>query len=232
VKSRVDYFENGLGGNDNVGNKGLELLDSYGHRRFLAFFHFQEPDHAGHAHGENSSEYTAMIVDDDRWLGRLIDKLRELGVEKKTYVFVIVDHGFDEGQTSHSNAPYVILGSNHPDVMRAGDRRDVAPTILEVFDVPDGQDGTPPLSGAPLTKRRSKTCIAEGGTVIDDPGEPGVCPGLTVVGLARERQAGGSFSCLAATGGTGDRSGYASACGDGACRAPENRCNCPRDCIG
>jgi len=143
VKSKVDYFENGLGVNENVGNKGLELLDKYGRQRFLAFFHFQEPDHAGHAHGENSSEYNAMIIDDDRWLGRLTDKLRELGIDKRTYVFVIVDHGFDEGLTSHANAPFVILGSNNPDVMRVGDRRDVAATILEIFDVPMARTARP-----------------------------------------------------------------------------------------
>ncbi|MCR4403678.1 MAG: hypothetical protein NUW12_13100, partial [Firmicutes bacterium] len=39
---------------DEVGQLALNSLDRYGTQRFFAFFHFGDPDAAGHKHGENS----------------------------------------------------------------------------------------------------------------------------------------------------------------------------------
>lgn len=115
---------------DEVGPKCLEYLDKYGKGRFFAFFHFSDPDHKGHAHGENSKEYNDAIIECDRWLGKIVEKLKADKLYDKTIIYVTADHGFDEGLKSHKNAPYVFLATNDPSVTKSGDQRDIVPTIL------------------------------------------------------------------------------------------------------
>ena len=151
TKSNMDLFQEGLGVADNVGARALEVLDQHGRDRFFMFIHFAEPDHPGHAHGENSQAYTDSVRHDDEWLGRIQAKLAELGVRDQTLIYVTADHGFDEGMTSHGDAPYVFLATDDPLVMRRGLREDVAPTILWRFGV-DLSAIDPPLDGHPLTE--------------------------------------------------------------------------------
>jgi hypothetical protein len=68
---------------------------------------------------------------------------------------VTADHGFDEGLTSHFDAPYVFLGTNDPKIKRSGERGDITPTILDRFGL-DLTKITPPLNGHPLTKPYTK----------------------------------------------------------------------------
>jgi len=35
----------------------MGYLDKYAKGRFFAFYHFSDPDHMGHNHGENSQQY-------------------------------------------------------------------------------------------------------------------------------------------------------------------------------
>jgi predicted AlkP superfamily pyrophosphatase or phosphodiesterase len=135
---------------DEVGQLALNSLDRYGTQRFFAFFHFGDPDAAGHKHGENSQDYSNAIVEVDRWLGRIVEKLKQLGVYERTRIYVTSDHGFDEGKTSHSMAPYVFLATNDDMVRRRGDQRDIAPTILSRMGV-DVSRLKPPLPGRILT---------------------------------------------------------------------------------
>ncbi|MCR4401500.1 MAG: alkaline phosphatase family protein [Firmicutes bacterium] len=135
---------------DEVGQLALNSLDRYGTQRFFAFFHFGDPDAAGHKHGENSQDYSNAIVEVDRWLGRIVEKLKQLGVYERTRIYVTSDHGFDEGKTSHSMAPYVFLATNDETIQRRGDQRDVAPTILSRMGV-DVSKIEPPLPGRLLT---------------------------------------------------------------------------------
>jgi len=150
TKQHMDVFINGLMQNDKVGQTALEYLEKYKDQRFFFFIHFAEPDHAGHRFGENSKQYNDAIISDDQWTGRIMDKVKELGLADKTLIYVTADHGFDEGQSSHADAPYVFLGTNDPKVMRRGLRVDIAPTILERLGV-DLNKITPPLDGHPLT---------------------------------------------------------------------------------
>jgi len=92
-----------------------------------------------------------VLVSNDYWTGRIIEKVRELGLYEKTLIYVTADHGFDEGQKRHSDAPYVFLATNDKGVMRRGERADIAPTILERFGV-DLADLEPPLDGHTLTE--------------------------------------------------------------------------------
>ena len=53
-----------------------------------------EPDHTQHAFGPGSPQARAAIRNDDREVGLLLDRLRELGLADKTNIFVVSDHGF------------------------------------------------------------------------------------------------------------------------------------------
>jgi hypothetical protein len=231
VKKRLDLFENGLGENEVVGRRALALLEQHRDRCIAAFFHFRDPDHTGHLRGENSAAYTAKILNDDAWLGEIVAKLKAIGIYQQTLVFVATDHGFDEGGRDHRNAPFGFMGTNDPAVIRGGDRKDVAPTILKRFDISQGEgegegEGIPAVHGRPLDEIPT-SCVAEGGAFLDYPNAPCCCAGLGIVNLDKVKTDG---ACIPATGGGADRSGYCTACGDGSCAPPENRCNCPVDC--
>jgi 2,3-bisphosphoglycerate-independent phosphoglycerate mutase len=135
---------------DVVGLKCLEYVDKYGKGRFFAFFHFSDPDSKGHAKGENSKEYNDALILCDKWLGSVIEKLKALKIYDKTMVFVTADHGFDEGMTTHKNAPYVFLATNDGNVTKNGDQRDITPTILQEMGA-DPSRVSPKLPGKPLT---------------------------------------------------------------------------------
>jgi hypothetical protein len=149
TKDHMDMFVNGLEKNERVGMFALTSLEKCKDRRFFFFIHFAEPDHAGHKYGENSQEYTDAIKLDDEWTGKIVAKLKEMRVYERTLVYVTADHGFDEGKTTHSYAPYVFLATNDPRVMRSGDRMDIAPTILKRFGL-DLARIEPELDGTPL----------------------------------------------------------------------------------
>jgi predicted AlkP superfamily pyrophosphatase or phosphodiesterase len=122
-----------VGGDDTAawtGPKMLEALDKFGRRPFFAFFHFSDPDHMGHAHGEGSADYRKAILLCDTWLGKVVAKLKELGVYEKTRLYITADHGFNKGTTGHGYAPYVWLATNDPLILRGGNQRDLVPTLL------------------------------------------------------------------------------------------------------
>lgn len=231
VKIRVDYFENCLEKNDNVGQLAKMLLKAHADEPIAAFFHFWDPDHTGHEYGEDSAEYSEKILDCDRWLGKLVKRMEELGTLERTLIYVISDHGFDEGGDQHHNAPFAFLATNDPFVVRGGDRKDLAPTILMRFGLPLMADGDlPAVDGVPLDSI-PEGCVDEGRARLDYPGAPDCCPGLARIGLIRDREPEATApDCLDPTGKVGDESGYCTRCGDGQCDAPENRCNCAEDC--
>lgn len=155
AKDAMDVFLNGLGKNETVGAKALEYLSQYKDKPFFFFVHFAEVDHQGHKFGENSKEYNDALISCDAWTGRIMEKLKELGLYDQTLIYVTADHGFDEGQRSHGDAPYVFLGTNDPKVARRGTRADIAPTILDRFGVDLGKL-QPHLDGYPLTRPREE----------------------------------------------------------------------------
>lgn len=155
MHQNVDEWHFGLIKDQAVGDKTLELLDRYGKKPFFFFVHFAEVDHSGHQHGENSKEYDEAIISGDYQLGRIVEKLRQLGVYEKTLIYVTADHGFDLGATSHRAAPYIFLGTNDKRVIRGGARVDIAPTILARLGV-DLKSIQPPLDGEPLLAPATK----------------------------------------------------------------------------
>jgi hypothetical protein len=153
-----DVWDYGLVLDEKVGARALELLDKYKDKPFFFFVHFAEVDHSGHQHGENSKEYNDALISNDRWTGKIVEKLKELGLYDKTLVYVTADHGFNEAGNGHSYAPYVVLGTNDPKVKRDGMRQDVTPTILSRFGLDLGKF-EPKLDGQPLTEPATKPVL-------------------------------------------------------------------------
>ncbi|MCS7306617.1 MAG: alkaline phosphatase family protein [Thermoguttaceae bacterium] len=153
-----DVWEYGLMLDEKVGSRAIELLEKYKDKPFFFFVHFAEVDHLGHKHGENSPQYNAALISNDKWTGKIIEKLEQLGLYDKTLIYVTADHGFDEDKTSHSYAPYIFLATNDPLVKRDGMRQDIAPTILARFGV-DLSKLEPPLDGEPLTQPATKPVL-------------------------------------------------------------------------
>jgi arylsulfatase A-like enzyme len=161
-KKALDVFEIGV---SEVGERALQTLDDYGtDGRFFALFHFSDPDSAGHKFGEDSSEYEAAIEDCDYWLGEIMLKLDDLDIEDETLIYVTSSHGFDDESAifpvypekpgyNHYLAPYVSLATNDPAVIRHGNQRDIAPTILERFGIDTAQI-RPILPGQSLTEKK------------------------------------------------------------------------------
>jgi len=149
ASQKMDLFVNGLLKTDVVATRAMEELDKRKDHRLLFFIHFAEPDHAGHQSGENSQEYTDALKGDDEWTGKIIAKLKALGLYEKTLVYVVVDHGFNEGTSGHRYAPYVFLATNDKAVTRDGDREDIAPTVMKRLGI-DLSKLNPPLDGTPL----------------------------------------------------------------------------------
>ena len=147
----TDLFENGLSLDEKVGTRAIELIEKHKDKPFFFFVHFAEVDHKGHKHGENSKEYNDALISNDTWTGKIMDKVKELGLADKTQYYITCDHGFNEGGGGHSFAPYVFLATNNKKVNRDGRRQDVAPTILEAFGL-DLSKIKPPLDGISLTK--------------------------------------------------------------------------------
>jgi arylsulfatase A-like enzyme len=153
-----DVWDYGLMEDEKVGVRTIELLEKYQEKPFFFFVHFGEVDHSGHRHGENSKEYNDALISNDKWTGKIVEKLKELKLYDQTLVYVVADHGFNEGANGHRYAPYVTLGTNDPKVKRDGMRQDIAPTILARFGV-DLNTLEPKLDGEPLTRPATKPVL-------------------------------------------------------------------------
>jgi len=147
----TDVFITGVGEPKKVVSKTLELLERYQDKPFFFFVHFRQIDVNGHMFGENSKEYTKALISADYWTGVIIDKLKELDLYEVTLIYVTSDHGFDAGSQTHKDAPYIFLATNDSQVMRRGERKDIAPTILKRFGL-DLAKIQPPFEGRPLTE--------------------------------------------------------------------------------
>jgi hypothetical protein len=147
----LEVWDFGLMLDEKVGTRAIELLEKYKDKPFFFFVHFAEVDHNGHKYGENSRQYNDALISNDRWTGKILDKVKDLGLGNKTQFYVTADHGFNEDANGHSFAPYVFLATTNKDVNRNGRRQDIAPTIMEAFGLDIGKIN-PTLDGISLTK--------------------------------------------------------------------------------
>ena len=145
----VDYHYSQDSPAGTIGEKALAALEKYRKKPFFAFVHFREPDEQGHQFGENSAEYGEAIAGADLQLGKILEKLKQLGLYSKTVIFVTSDHGMDEGARVHKNAPFMVLAANRALGRASGDRKDVTPTILDWYGFDLGKI-SPPLDGRSL----------------------------------------------------------------------------------
>jgi len=151
TRQAMDLFENGLKRDEVVGRRAIALLQEHRKRPFFLFVHFAEVDSNGHKHGENSAEYRQALISNDYWTGRVLHTLKELGLARRTLVYVTADHGFDENLKGHRAAPHVFLATNDKRVCRGGLRQDVAATIYDALGL-DPKAFDPPLDGRSLAK--------------------------------------------------------------------------------
>ena len=155
TKKSMDLFENALKLDQTVGERAMELIEKNKDKPFFLFVHFAEVDHSGHQHGENSKEYNDALISNDLWTGKIMAKVKELGLADKTQFYVTADHGFNEDGKGHSFAPYVFAATNNKQVNRNGRRQDIAPTILEAYGLAVSRL-EPKLDGISLTKPDSR----------------------------------------------------------------------------
>ncbi len=107
-----------------------------------------------------SALYAGMVTFVDKWLGRLFEKVKELGIWDETMIILTSDHGFNLGEhnvvgkicgTLYDEETRVPLIVRHPRGWQAGRRlRDLAqppdlmPTVLDFFKIarPSSIQGT------------------------------------------------------------------------------------------
>jgi len=146
-----DVQELSAGRAPRVERRAEKAFDGLDGRRFFAFVHFADPDENGHLHGEGSPEYDRAIMAADHWTGALLDHLAELGVSSRTVVYLTTDHGMDVGGHQHDHAPETFVAAGSGRKLRAGDRKDVTPTIYQELGLPGaGAPWDPPLDGRSL----------------------------------------------------------------------------------
>lgn len=136
-----------------VGPLCLAALEKHKKQRFFAFFHFLDPDSAGHMSGSDSAEYRRAAVTCDTWLGAMNDFLKKEKLAESTLVYVMADHGFDKAARMHTNAPDSWLATSDKEVTRGGIIADVPATILARFGVEIGKL-QPKLLGKPLSGKQ------------------------------------------------------------------------------
>jgi arylsulfatase A-like enzyme len=109
------------------------------------------------------ARYAAEVTMVDRWLGRFLDKMEDLGLFENTLLLVIADHGVAFGEHGYTGKPSYALWPEitdvpflirHPGGKGAGETsdffastHDVAPTILGFLGVEPGQ----PMDGQDLS---------------------------------------------------------------------------------
>jgi len=145
----VDVFNNKLRGSKAVARAVLKQIDQFAERPFLIFTVFIGADSAGHRHGGGSVKYQKALMEQDFWLGKIMERLELLGKVAHPIIYVTADHGFPLRSISHAAAPNIFLVTNDPLAAEAGDQADIAPTVLKRFGF-DPENVVPEMDGSPL----------------------------------------------------------------------------------
>ena len=152
VAQTVDFCNVGDRQAGGVGPLALQFIENSSNSHFFAFFHFGDPDEAGHnriSGGENSILYENAIIKCDYWLGQIVNTLKAQNLTRNTLIYVTADHGFDEGAYTHHWSPDSFLATNDKRVSRTGDQVDVAPTVYYGLGM-WGNNFSPALDGYPM----------------------------------------------------------------------------------
>jgi predicted AlkP superfamily pyrophosphatase or phosphodiesterase len=122
-KGTVDYLAN-------FRARVYKFLANRAQNDFFLFVH-TDPDEFGHMDGEDSGRYLEELRNSDALLGDVLQRINR----SKVSIMVTADHGFDKGLKTHVNAPDSWLVTDLPIVLPYGNIRDIAPTILNWFNV-------------------------------------------------------------------------------------------------
>ncbi len=147
-------------GDRSVVDRALELLDE-GYE--VLFVHFPNPDFFGHSTGWMSGIYLYELGNTDRQIGRILDKLDELGITDETLLIITADHGgsgISHGLNIPENRtiPWIMAGPGvEPGTVltEAVYTTDTAATILWALGLPLPED----LDGEPVYQAFSETAI-------------------------------------------------------------------------
>jgi arylsulfatase A-like enzyme/tetratricopeptide (TPR) repeat protein len=160
---------------DDVCDAAILQLKELAPGPFFLWVHFYDPhdpyDAPGYVGGPGRGAYAAEVTYMDSQIGRLIDAIEGLGIQKKTLVALVSDHG--EGLADHSegghgyfvyqttvDVPFILWG---PGTLPAGKTIDCVtrtvdafPTLLELVGL-RGPDNTHGVSLVPLLEGRQAT---------------------------------------------------------------------------
>ena len=108
----------------------------------LLFLHLDDVDHTGHEKGWWTQPYFAEVTRIDGLIGRVIDAVKEAGIESSTVILVTADHG-GQGKShgglssAHVEIPWIIAGPGVPKgrELQRVDTFDTAPTLAKLFRV-------------------------------------------------------------------------------------------------
>lgn len=62
-------------------------------RPYFTFIHLDEPDHTGHEIGHRTPAYYDQLQKVDARIGRIVQAVKDAGIEKETIIIVSADHG-------------------------------------------------------------------------------------------------------------------------------------------
>ncbi len=119
----------------------IDFLEKHKNCRFVAFFHFRDPDKTGHLSGEGSVEWVESLIDVDRELDDILSVLKKFGTYNDTLIYITSDHGFEKKGYSHPHEPYIWLLTNDEEAKVNINNtliglQDIAPTICFTLDLP------------------------------------------------------------------------------------------------
>jgi len=176
---------------DDITRWGIRFLEQHDEQPFFLWLHYFDPHGpwVGRAGALADEPYLGEIRFMDGEIGRLLERLRELGLHDRTLVVVVADHGEglgDHGESSHSfyvfestiRVPWILWA---PGVVPANRRVDtlvrtvdILPTVLALLNLPppsrlDGISLVPLLRGAPAPQLSAYGESIEASSVFGSP---------------------------------------------------------------
>lgn len=104
---------------------------------------FDEPDHVGHASGHDTPDYYTQMTKNDMNLTKIIQAIKDAGIEKETLIILAADHGgIGKGHGAKTLAemqtPLFFYGKgvkNQPEMQQSIMVYDIGATVAWLFDL-------------------------------------------------------------------------------------------------
>ncbi len=157
---------------EEVSRRGMAWLESHGSQPFFLFLHYYDPHYPYDPPAPFPATYDGELAYTDVWVGKVIDKLRQLSLYDNTLVVLVGDHGeglSEHGEREHGfliyqntlGVPMIVRAPGGPSNARVDENVsliDVVPTVLGLVRLSpakqvDGADLSGYLNGA----RREKS---------------------------------------------------------------------------